>query len=75
MSEVNADGVLLNPQEELKKEVNHRGGDPLPGCPYPGDDVIERTVRGKNGKKAGQVGGSPHAPVPEPQENKNRSSQ
>ncbi|MEG2119494.1 MAG: hypothetical protein RRY53_04000 [Pseudoflavonifractor sp.] len=56
MSEVNADGTLINPKQELRRvarglATNHQAAQPL-GQPV-----------GQAGRKKSSVGGAPHMPA------------
>lgn len=61
MSEVNADGVLLNPQEHLLQEVQNLTNSLMAAKPAgaDGDEAMERQVNALNGEPAGTVGGAP----------------
>ena len=63
MSEVNADGVLLNPHEALLQQV--QGLTNTLAAPEPAgmEDDKFAPVRSGNGEPAGFVGGIPHYPV------------
>ena len=65
MSEVNADGVLLNPQEHLLQEVQNLTNSLMAAKPAgaEGDEAMEQQVTALNGENAGTVGGAPHMPV------------
>ena len=65
MSEVNADGVLLNPQEHLLQEVQNLTNSLMAAKPAgaEGDEAMEQQVTALNGEPAGTVGGAPHMPV------------
>ncbi len=65
MSEVNADGVLLNPQEHLLQEVQNLTNSLMAAKPAgaEGEEAMEQQVTAPNGENAGTVGGSPHMPV------------
>ncbi len=62
MSEVNADGVLLDPQEHLLQEVQSLTNSLTAQAPAHQDevDVGEHPVYAANGEYAGTVGGEPH---------------
>ena len=64
MSEVNADGVLLNPQEHLLQEVQNLTNSLMAEPPAHRDEepVLEHPVYAANGEEAGTVGGAPHMP-------------
>ena len=65
MSEVNADGVLLNPQEHLLQEVQNLTNSLMAAKPAgaEGEEAMEQQVTALNGENAGTVGGAPHMPV------------
>ena len=65
MSEVNADGVLLNPQEHLLQEVQNLTNSLMAAKPAgaEGEEAVEHPVTALNGENAGTVGGAPHMPV------------
>lgn len=65
MSEVNADGVLLNPQEHLLQEVQNLTNSLMAAKPAgaEGEEAVEHPVTAPNGEPAGTVGGAPHMPV------------
>lgn len=65
MSEVNADGVLLNPQEALLQEVQNLTNSLMAEPPQHTDEAPRRRkkVRAANGQEAGTAGGIPHMPV------------
>ena len=65
MSEVNADGVLLNPQEHLLQEVQNLTNSLMAAKPAgaEGDEAMEQQVTAPNGEPAGTVGGAPHMPA------------
>ena len=65
MSEVNADGVLLNPQEHLLQEVQNLTNSLMAAKPAGavGEEAVEHPVTAPNGEPAGTVGGAPHMPV------------
>lgn len=62
MSEVNSDGMLLNPEETLFRLACRRANI----SPYSPDvsDNMSRLVHAANGAPAGTVGGAPHMPLP-----------
>ena len=62
MSEVNADGVLLNPHEALLQEVQALSNDLMAEAPEDMEDDTEHAVYAANGAYAGTVGGAPHMP-------------
>ena len=65
MSEVNADGVLLNPQEHLLQEVQNLTNSLMADKPAGAEreETMEHPVTALNGEPAGTVGGAPHMPV------------
>lgn len=65
MSEVNADGTLLNPQQHLLQEVQNLTNSLMAEDPKHQDEepVTQRRVKAANGEDAGTVGGTPHMPV------------
>lgn len=65
MSEVNADGVLVNPQEHLLQEVQNLTNSLMAEDPKHMDEAPKRRrkVKAGNGQDAGYVGGIPHMPV------------
>ena len=63
MSEVNADGVLLNPQEAILQEAQNLTNALLAEAPEGLEEDSEHTVYAGNGEAAGEVGGAPHLPV------------
>ena len=63
MSEVNADGVLLNPHEAILQEVQALTNTLTAEEPEGMEDDQARPVRAGNGEPAGAVGGAPHLPV------------
>ena len=63
MSEVNADGVLLNPHEALLQEVQALSNSLMAEKPEGMEDDKEHTVYAANGEPAGTVGGIPHMPT------------
>ena len=62
MSEVNADGVLVNPQEHLLQEVQNLTNSLMAEEPRHQDEepVREHPIYAANGEYAGTVGGIPH---------------
>lgn len=62
MSEVNADGVLLNPQEAILQEVQALSNSLMAERPQGMEDDKEHPVFAGNGEEAGSVGGAPHYP-------------
>ena len=71
MSEVNADGVLLNPHQALLQEVQHRSNALMAEAPEGMEDDKEHGITAANGEPAGSVGGMPHMP---PQSKEGRTS-
>ena len=65
MSEVNADGVLLDPHEAILQEAQNLTNALLAEQPEGLEEDMEHDVRSGNGEEAGQVGGAPHMPVAE----------
>ena len=65
MSEVNADGVLLNPQEALLQEVQNLTNSLMAEQPEHMDESPKRRkkVHAANGQTVGTVGGIPHMPA------------
>lgn len=65
MSEVNADGVLVNPQEHLLQEVQNLTNSLMAEDPKHMDESPKRRrkVKSANGQDAGTVGGIPHMPA------------
>ncbi len=63
MSEVNADGVLLDPQRHLLQETQHLTNSLMADDPNHLGDT-RQTTRSKagSGQDAGPVGGAPHIP-------------
>ncbi len=65
MSEVNADGVLINPQQHLLREAQYLTNSLMADEPKHQDEEPQR-VQGTwagNGEAAGPAGGIPHMPV------------
>ena len=62
MSEVNADGVLLNPHEALLQEVQALSNALMAETPAGLEDDMEHEIEAANGARAGVVGGAPHMP-------------
>ncbi len=64
MSEVNADGMLINPHQHLLREVQHLTNSLMAEEPEHQDEEPKRGYRIKaaNGEDAGVVGGIPHIP-------------
>lgn len=65
MSEVNADGVLLNPHEAILQEAQNLTNSLLAERPQGLEEDMEHEVRAANGEEAGETGGAPHMPVAE----------
>lgn len=63
MSEVNADGVLLNPQEAILQQVQSLTNSLMAERPEGMEEEQESTVRAANGAPAGTAGGAPHMPL------------
>lgn len=65
MSEVNADGVLLNPQQHLLQEVQSLTNGLMAEEPKHQDEEPKRRrrIKAANGEDAGEVGGVPHMPT------------
>ena len=65
MSEVNADGVLLNPHEHLLQEVQNLTNSLMAAKPAgaEGDETMAHEITALNGEPAGTVGGAPHMPA------------
>ena len=63
MSEVNADGVLLNPHEAILREVQALTNALTAEEPEGMEDDKARPVQAGNGQPAGEAGGAPHIPV------------
>lgn len=65
MSEVNADGVLLNPQQAILQEVQNLTNSLMAEEPQhqAEEPVRKRRVKAQNGEDAGTVGGAPHMPA------------
>ena len=63
MSEVNADGVLLNPQEAILQEVQALTNALTAETPEGLDEDMAAPVEAGNGEKAGAAGGAPHLPA------------
>lgn len=64
MSEVNADGTLINPHQHLLRQTQHLTNSLMAEEPKFQDEEPKRAVRVKaaNGQDAGVVGGIPHIP-------------
>lgn len=65
MSEVNADGVLLDPHEAILQEAQNLTNALLAEKPEGLEEDMEHDVQAANGEEAGEVGGAPHMPVAE----------
>ena len=65
MSEVNADGVLLNPHEAILQEAQNLTNSLMAERPQGLEEDMEHEVRAANGEEAGEAGGAPHMPVAE----------
>ena len=65
MSEVNADGVLLNPHEAILQEAQNLTNALLAEKPQGLEEDMEHDVQAANGEEAGEAGGAPHMPVAE----------
>ena len=65
MSEVNADGVLLDPHEAILQEAQNLTNALLAEKPEGLEEDMEHEVRAANGEEAGEAGGAPHMPVAE----------
>lgn len=63
MSEVNADGVLLNPHEALLQQVQGLSNALSAPAPEGMEDDKFSPIRSGNGEPAGLAGGIPHYPV------------
>ena len=63
MSEVNADGVLLNPHEAILQEVQALTNSLTAEEPEGMEDDKARPVQAGNGQPAGEAGGAPHVSV------------
>ena len=63
MSEVNADGVLLDPHEAILQEVQALSNALMAETPEGLEDDMEHPVYAANGEPAGTVGGAPHLPA------------
>mgnify|MGYP003372236876 CR=1 FL=1 len=63
MSEVNADGVLLDPHEAILQEAQNLTNALLAERPQGMEDDMEHPVQAGNGEEAGQAGGAPHLTV------------
>ena len=65
MSEVNADGVLLNPHEAILQEAQNLTNSLMAERPQGLEEDMEHDVQAANGEEAGEAGGAPHMPVAE----------
>ena len=65
MSEVNADGVLLDPHEAILQEAQNLTNSLLAERPQGLEEDREHDVQAANGEEAGEAGGAPHMPVAE----------
>ena len=65
MSEVNADGVLLNPHEAILQEAQNLTNSLMAEKPEGLEEDMEHDVQAANGEEAGEAGGAPHLPVAE----------
>ena len=65
MSEVNADGVLLDPHEAILQEAQNLTNALLAEKPEGLEEDMEHDVQAANGEEAGEAGGAPHMPVAE----------
>ena len=65
MSEVNADGVLLNPHEAILQEAQNLTNSLMAERPQGLEEDMEHDVQAGNGEEAGEAGGAPHMPVAE----------
>ena len=63
MSEVNADGVLLNPHEAILQEAQNLTNSLMAERPQGLEEDMEHDVQAGNGEEAGEAGGAPHLPV------------
>lgn len=63
MSEVNADGVLLNPHEAILQEAQNLTNSLMAERPQGLEEDMEHDVQAANGEEAGEAGGAPHLPV------------
>ena len=74
MSEVNADGTLINPKEHLMQEARHLTNSLMAPIPVPGsDEELSVPIVSLNGQPAGTVGGVGHAPVSSAKRRRNKS--
>jgi len=74
MSEVNADGTLINPKEHLMQEAKHLTNSLMAPIPVPGsDEELSVPIVALNGQPAGTVGGVGHAPVSAAKRRRNKS--
>ena len=63
MSEVNADGVLLDPHEAILQEAQNLTNSLMAERPQGLEEDMEHDVQAANGEEAGEAGGAPHLPV------------
>lgn len=64
MSEVNADGNLIEPHRHLLQETQFLTNSLMAPDPDGGEEEnMERPVHARNGGYAGQGGGAPHMPA------------
>ena len=63
MSEVNADGVLLDPHEAILQEAQNLTNSLMAERPQGLEEDMEHDVQAGNGEEAGEAGGAPHMPV------------
>ena len=76
MSEVNADGVLLDPHEAILQEAQNLTNSLLAERPQGLEEDMEHDVQAANGEEAGEAGGAPHMPVAEtPRQAPNKKAQ
>ena len=74
MSEVNADGTLINPKEHLMQEARHLTNSLMAPIPVPdSDETLRVPIVSLNGQPAGTVGGVGHAPVSAAKRRRNKS--
>ena len=59
MSEVNADGVLLDPHEAILQEAQNLTNSLLAERPQGLEEDMEHDVQAANGEEAGEAGGPP----------------
>lgn len=64
MSEVNADGTLIDPKAHLMQEAKHITNSLMAPIPVPdSDETLSVPIVSLNGQQAGTAGGVGHAPV------------